>query len=189
MTLVLWGFARGACNYHPPRESRRPRVLKTEVLMRDPKSSAVELWQRLGSADFKGAAELTTGAATEEVKKEQAACEADAPPTLAFAEPRAVGRALCVPIADGDGRVARLVHRLRESVLPLSARMQRNAEAPSLVIGLLGSDAELELARRSLDAAAPPFPEFAPDSLVLLMDDVRGLWHEVHRVPWPRARR
>ncbi len=77
-TIVLWGFARGACNYHPPRESRRPRVVKSDEFMRDPKSSAVELMQRLGAADFKGAAELTTGAATAEVEKERAACEANA---------------------------------------------------------------------------------------------------------------
>jgi hypothetical protein len=78
VTIVLWGFARGACNYHPPRESRRPRVVKTEELMRDPKSSAVELWQRLGAANFKGAAELATGSAVAEIEKERAACEADA---------------------------------------------------------------------------------------------------------------
>jgi hypothetical protein len=77
-TIVLWGFARGACNYHPPRESRRPRVVKTEDFLRDPKSSAVELWQRLGAADFKGAAELASGSAAADVEKERAACEANA---------------------------------------------------------------------------------------------------------------
>ena len=30
VTLVLWGFARGACNYHPPRETRRPRPVNIE---------------------------------------------------------------------------------------------------------------------------------------------------------------
>lgn len=77
-TIVLWGFARGACNYHPPRETRRPRPVKTEEYMRDPKSSAIELWQRLGAADFRGASELATGSAVELIEKERAACEADA---------------------------------------------------------------------------------------------------------------
>jgi hypothetical protein len=77
-TIVLWGFARGACNYHPPRETRRPRVIKPEEYQRDPKSSAIELWQRLGAADFKAAAEFVTGDALAQVNKERAACEADA---------------------------------------------------------------------------------------------------------------
>lgn len=105
-------------------------------------------------------------------------------PTFAFGEPRVVGRSLCVPVEDAEGRLAALVRGLREAVLPLAARMQENADLPALRVGLLGSDAELELARRAFVAAAPPFPAFAPEALVLLMDDVRGLWHEVQSVPW-----
>jgi hypothetical protein len=78
MTVILWGFARGACNYHPPRETRRPRTVKTEELARDPKGAAIELIQRLGGANFAGATELATGSALERVESEKTACEANA---------------------------------------------------------------------------------------------------------------
>jgi hypothetical protein len=78
MTLFLWVFARAACNAHPPRETRRPRAVKTEELTRDPKSTAVELIQRIGVANFKGATELVTAAAAPEVERERQACEANA---------------------------------------------------------------------------------------------------------------
>jgi hypothetical protein len=78
MTLCLWVFARAACNAHPPRETRRPRTVKTEELTRDPKSAAVELFQRLGTANFKGAGELVTSTAAPEVEREQKSCESDA---------------------------------------------------------------------------------------------------------------
>jgi hypothetical protein len=78
MTLFLWGFARAACNAHPPRETRRPRVVKTEELVRDPKSAAVELFQRLGHANFKSATELVTPEAAAAVERERQACESNA---------------------------------------------------------------------------------------------------------------
>jgi hypothetical protein len=78
MTLCLWVFARAACNAHPPRETRRARVVKTDEFTRDPKAAAVELFQRLGGADFKGAGELVAGEGAAEVEREQKACEANA---------------------------------------------------------------------------------------------------------------
>ncbi len=78
VTLVLWGFARGACNYHPPRETRRVRVVKTEEFMRDPKSTAIELFNRMSAANFKGASELASGSAVQDVEREQAACAGNA---------------------------------------------------------------------------------------------------------------
>jgi hypothetical protein len=75
VTLVLWGFARGACNYHPPRETRRPRVVKTEELARDPKDAALEMQQRLLQRDFTGALELSTGEARKLVEAAKAKCE------------------------------------------------------------------------------------------------------------------
>jgi hypothetical protein len=74
VTLVLWGFARGACNYHPPRETRRPRPVKTEELARDPKDAAMTLQQRLLRLDFAGAAEVATGEALAAVEKAKADC-------------------------------------------------------------------------------------------------------------------
>jgi hypothetical protein len=75
VTLVLWGFARGACNYHPPRETRRPRVVKTEELARDPKDAALEMQQRLLQRDFTGALELSAGDAQKLVEAAKKTCE------------------------------------------------------------------------------------------------------------------
>jgi hypothetical protein len=77
VTLVLWALAHAACNYHPPRETRRPRVVKTEEFTRDVKTAAVEAVQRLALLDYAGALEIAVGSFADEVKKEQAACEAD----------------------------------------------------------------------------------------------------------------
>jgi len=74
VTLALWVFARAACNYHPPRETRRPRVVKLEELARDPKDAALEMQQRLTQLDFDGAAQLAMGDAAAEVAKAKADC-------------------------------------------------------------------------------------------------------------------
>jgi hypothetical protein len=76
VTLALWGFARAGCNYHPPRETRRPRVLKLEELAREPKDAALEMQQRLVQLDFEGAVQLATGAAAADVAKAKADCAA-----------------------------------------------------------------------------------------------------------------
>jgi hypothetical protein len=76
MTIVLWAFAKGGCNYHPPRETKRPRPMKTEELARDPKDAALEMQQRLGYYNFDGALELVADAAEAEVKKRKADCAA-----------------------------------------------------------------------------------------------------------------
>jgi hypothetical protein len=76
VTLALWVFARAACNYHPPRESRRPRAVKIEDLAREPKDAALEMQQRLVQLDFDGALQLATGAAAAEVNKAKADCAA-----------------------------------------------------------------------------------------------------------------
>jgi hypothetical protein len=75
MTVVLWAFAKGGCNYHPPRETKRPRPMKTEELARDPKDAALEMQQRLVQYDFEGALELVADAAEAEVKKRAADCK------------------------------------------------------------------------------------------------------------------
>jgi len=75
VTLGLWIFARAACNYHPPRETRRPRAVKIEELAREPKDAALEMQQRLVQLNFDGALELATGAAADEVKKAKHDCQ------------------------------------------------------------------------------------------------------------------
>jgi hypothetical protein len=74
VTIALWIFARGACNYHPPRETRRPRPVKLEELARDPKDAAIELTQRLAHLNFDGALELASGEAASEIQKTKAEC-------------------------------------------------------------------------------------------------------------------
>jgi hypothetical protein len=76
MTIIMWAFARGACNYHPPKETRTPRKVTTVELAHDPKNAAVELEQRWVTHDFAGALELATGDVAEQIKKDQAACDA-----------------------------------------------------------------------------------------------------------------
>jgi len=76
LTVIMWALARGACNYHPPKETRVPRVVTTEELAHDPKNAAIELQQRWLTHDFAGAAELATGEVAQQLKQEQAACNA-----------------------------------------------------------------------------------------------------------------
>jgi len=76
LTVIMWAFARGGCNYHPPKETRVPRVVTTEELARDPKNAAIELQQRWLTHDFAGAAELATGEALQQLEQEKAACNA-----------------------------------------------------------------------------------------------------------------
>ena len=76
VTLALWVFARAACNYHPPRETRRPRAVKIEELAREPKDAALEMQQRFEQLDYDGAAQLAVGDAAAEVAKAKADCAA-----------------------------------------------------------------------------------------------------------------
>ena len=76
MTVVMWAFARGACNYHPPKETRVPRKVTLAELAHDPKNAAVELQQRWLTRDFDGALELASGPVVDQIKKDKAACDA-----------------------------------------------------------------------------------------------------------------
>lgn len=78
MTLCMWIFARGGCNYHPPKESRDPRKVELVDLARDPKDAAMEFELRWSTLRWGGAAELAKGPMVEQVKKQQQACDADA---------------------------------------------------------------------------------------------------------------
>ena len=76
MTVIMWALARGGCNYHPPKETRTPRVVSTEDLARDPKNAAVELQQRWLTRNFAGAAELVSGDVAADLQRDKAACDA-----------------------------------------------------------------------------------------------------------------
>ncbi len=78
MTLCMWIFARGGCNYHPPKETRNPRKVELVDLARDPKDAALEFELRFATKSFGGALELAKGPMVELVKAQQAACDADA---------------------------------------------------------------------------------------------------------------
>lgn len=76
-SLTLWVFAHAGCNYHPPRETRRQRDVTTAELTREPKDAAIEFQQRLITLNYKGALEIAAGSVSEDVKKAQAACDAN----------------------------------------------------------------------------------------------------------------
>jgi len=77
MTLCMWVFARGGCNYHPPKESRDPRKVELVDLARDPKDAAMEFELRWSTLRWGGAAELAKGPMVEQVKHQQQACDAN----------------------------------------------------------------------------------------------------------------
>ena len=93
--------------------------------------------------------------------------------------PCAAGSALCLPVEQGSEAMRDLTAALAAALLGPLGEPPRTA--PALRVGLFGSDAELELARRAL-ATLPPPPPWTVRDIVLLLEDVRGLWHEVRRV-------
>ena len=76
MTLCMWVFARGGCNYHPPKETRDPRKVELVDLARDPKDAAMEFELRWSTKSWGGAMELAKGPMVEQVKQQQQACDA-----------------------------------------------------------------------------------------------------------------
>jgi hypothetical protein len=77
LTFFMWIFARGGCNYHPPKETRNPRKVDLIELAREPKDAAMEFELRFDTKAFSGALELAKGALVDTVKRAQTACDAD----------------------------------------------------------------------------------------------------------------
>jgi hypothetical protein len=77
VTFFLWIFARGGCNYHPPKETRDPRKVDLVDLARDPKEAALEFELRWATNSWGGALELAMGPVVELVKQQQTACDAN----------------------------------------------------------------------------------------------------------------
>jgi hypothetical protein len=75
-SLVLWGSARFACNYHPP-QSLKPREVGTVELARTAKGAAVEAFQRIGLMELDSALEIVSGAGQREIEKLKQQCEKD----------------------------------------------------------------------------------------------------------------
>jgi hypothetical protein len=73
----MWIFARGGCNYHPPKETRDPRKVELVDLARDPKDAALEFELRFAMKSFGGALELAKGPMVDLVKEQQKICDAD----------------------------------------------------------------------------------------------------------------
>jgi hypothetical protein len=97
---------------------------------------------------------------------------------VAFGPPVANGHALALAVTGGAAALAALRGDVATALLP--PHVERPDGAIALRAGLLGGDAELELARRAL-ATLPPPEAFTVREVVLLLEDVRGLWHDVRR--------
>jgi len=77
MTMCMWIFARGGCNYHPPKETRDPRKVELVDLARDPKDAAMEFELRWATKRWGGALELAKGPMVDLVKQQQKECDAN----------------------------------------------------------------------------------------------------------------
>jgi len=97
---------------------------------------------------------------------------------VAFGPPVAHGHALALSVLSGEAALRALQGDVAAIVLP--PHVERPNASSALRVGLFGSDAELELARRAL-ATLPPPDAFTVREVVLLLEDVRGLWHDVRR--------
>ncbi len=100
-----------------------------------------------------------------------------APFEVSFGPPAAHGEALLLPVVGGAAEFDALQRAL---ALFLRGDVPDPPPLAALRAGLFGTTAELELARRAL-ATLPPTPPFVVREVTLLMEDVRGLWHEVRR--------
>lgn len=80
--ITLWVFAHAGCNYHPPRETRRPRAVTTADLTREPKDAAIEFQQRLLTHNYEGALEIAASKSAGKdwigrIEQQRKSCEAD----------------------------------------------------------------------------------------------------------------
>jgi hypothetical protein len=104
--------------------------------------------------------------------------DAGAPFDVELGAASAAGQSLGLPVARGRDRIAALRSAFAAAILPPLTELPD--AAPSVRVGLFGGAAEMELARRALEirvAAAA----WRVDEVVLLVEDVRGLWHPLRR--------
>ncbi|MEZ4229951.1 MAG: hypothetical protein R3B89_12320 [Polyangiaceae bacterium] len=78
VTLLLWGFARTACNFNPPQVDK-PKLAELDVLAREPKDAAIEFELRLREHRFEIAQKLAAKAGEAIVADAKRACGASCP--------------------------------------------------------------------------------------------------------------
>lgn len=76
-TVTIWLLGERACNYHPKRETRRPREVTTQQLAGSPKDAAMEMQQRWATGRYAEALELAQGAVAQELTGQAARCDAN----------------------------------------------------------------------------------------------------------------
>ena len=86
------------------------------------------------------------------------------------------GRALVLPVSDGALRIEALRKDLAAALLP--PLEPEEGESPAVRLGLFASESELELARRTAQAVRE-LPSVRVNAVTLLLQDERGIWHEV----------
>jgi 2'-5' RNA ligase superfamily protein len=96
--------------------------------------------------------------------------------------PSPIGRALALPVVSGEAPLDALRRATAAALFP---REELPPALPGLRVGFFGSRAEMELARRAILTVAPP-PPFPVSCVSLLVEDQRGLWHEVVTRRLPR---
>jgi len=190
MTIVLWAFAKGGCNYHPPRETRRPRAVKTEELARDPKDAALEMQQRLVQYDFDGALELTTSSAESDVKRRKADC---ATKVKECAERKKANERVASAAALLERDMASAVVRVTSTTTPKQvniARLERNGPTWKVVSfapddgSFKAKTPSLELGPVSPGAMPAPGPTGSASLKMVPTPDAAGT---VKMVPTPGA--
>ena len=90
----------------------------------------------------------------------------------------AAGQSLGLPVVRGRDELAALRAAFAAALLP--ALTELPGAPPSLRVGLFGTAAEMELARRTLEGRVA-VASWRVEDVVLLVEDVRGLWHPLRR--------
>lgn len=102
------------------------------------------------------------------------------PPLIVRLGPPIVeGHALQLPVTHAGPELEAFRDTIADALLDPAA--DRPRVPLGLRVGLISSEAELELARRTL-AAESPLPPFEVTSLALLLEDERGMWHVVREL-------
>lgn len=162
--VTLWVFAHAGCNYHPPRETRRPRTVTTADLTRDPKDAAIELQQRLLTFDYKGALEISGSALTQRVAQEKSACEANRAACDARKEKvrDAISMGIVLAREPMSAKVRVITHRIPDGPKKYLALVERDGGAWK-VTAHVPDRPGAELPAPSLGSAmrAPPMPTSA----------------------------
>ncbi len=78
VTLLLWLFARTACNFNPP-QTEKPKLAELDVIAREPKGAAVEFEIRLREHRFAISEQLASASGIAVVQQAKQACGTSCP--------------------------------------------------------------------------------------------------------------